>query len=499
MQPTQPTVSIIDQGREGQVVYTEDAGSISGYREFGVGDVLAVISMGSADEWQARQRWAIARRAQILRFVADEMIRQKAPGFRAEIDEARGTILLRGQPGAAPAAPRSDAAWMARYAALKVKLGLIVLVIGVVLAAGAWVKSKVLVVATGPGTPMGSTVRSDTHLATLIQTLQPYTPSLQGDPSAQRNTLSLLLVPLDGSAPTKTTLLTDLRHGSYSLARVIGSDGQRMWVNANGLLAVDLRTQHVVTPEALRRANPQVPAQWLEDARGADVIEGHLQLLSPDHATALAVDPASLKAAVVAPQRLSSSRLSPPSLGHYMAAGVRVAPRQWLGVYSASEMAQGAKPGRWLRPVESARDAREPRRLVRGELDPGGAAPTGSQRIVAMTPLGHAEYQNAAFLRADDKAEPLRLHNPDSVLMLHTVGDALPGGTLAVSRVGIDGQLLWTTDTALHRFKLQQVLPGAHSTAFVGTRPPVPDQVSEPLLVIVDHASGRAITQSLWR
>ena len=44
-----------------------------------------------------------------------------------------------------------------------------------------------------------------------------------------------------------------------------------------------------------------------------------------------------------------------------------------------------------------------------------------------------------------------------------------------------------------------EILPGETSFAFVGTRPPVPDQLSEPLLVIVDNATGRAITHSLWR
>ena len=34
-----------------------------------------------------------------------------------------------------------------------------------------------------------------------------------------------------------------------------------------------------------------------------------------------------------------------------------------------------------------------------------------------MTPLGSDVYLNAAFLRADDKSEPLRLADPDGALM----------------------------------------------------------------------------------
>ena len=43
--------------------------------------------------------------------------------------------------------------------------------------------------------PVGGpcTLRTDTHLATLISQLQPYTPSLHHDPSTKRFTLSVLL------------------------------------------------------------------------------------------------------------------------------------------------------------------------------------------------------------------------------------------------------------------------------------------------------------------
>src|SRR5690606_7173714 len=112
-----------------------------------------------------------------------------------------------------------------------------------------------------------------------------------------------------------------------------------------------------------------------------------------------------------------------------------------------------------------------------------------------------AEYRNAFFLRMDEKSEPLRVANPDSVLMLHTSNGGLAAqGTLLVSRVAIDGaSLLWTVDTGIERFKLEQILPGERLTAFVGTRPPVPDKVSEPLIVLVDHDTGALATHSLWQ
>jgi hypothetical protein len=88
-------VTITERGREGHITYREGLREVSGYHEFGGGDVVAIVSMGSVDEWRARHGWAVDRRAEILRHVAAEVIRQRAPSCSAQIDEARGDILLR--------------------------------------------------------------------------------------------------------------------------------------------------------------------------------------------------------------------------------------------------------------------------------------------------------------------------------------------------------------------------------------------------------------------
>lgn len=115
-----------------------------------------------------------------------------------------------------------------------------------------------------------------------------------------------------------------------------------------------------------------------------------------------------------------------------------------------------------------------------------------------LSVIGDAAYLNAAFLRLDDRSEPVRVRNPDGALMIYT---SEPGrkGTLRVARVDTEGTIIWNADTRLDRFALQQILPGEQSMAFIGTRPRVPDQVPEPLLVIVDNASGAMTTHSLWR
>lgn len=88
-------VIITEEGRSGSVIYQEEGGAITGWWEFSGGDALAIVSMGDAKNWMHGHGWACDRRAEILRFVADEVIRQKAGGSRAEIDEDGGWITIR--------------------------------------------------------------------------------------------------------------------------------------------------------------------------------------------------------------------------------------------------------------------------------------------------------------------------------------------------------------------------------------------------------------------
>lgn len=446
------TITISEHGREGRVVYTEDGGAITGHHEAGGGDVVAIVSMGSVGEWREHHGWALARRGAILRAIAAEVIRRQAPSCTAEVDDAAGTILLRQRVALPAHAPRA-VSWVRRYRELRARFGLIGLAVGLVLVAGAWMKQRVLSVEAGTTVPVSATVRTDAHLATLLSRLQPYTPGLHRDPSRDRYTLSVLLVPLDGSAPRLVPVARDLPAGSFRLARVIGSDGRRLWVQVDGFVGVDPATG------ALTRAD-SLPA-------GLD----------------------------------RGRPLSDPPLTLYQAAGVHVPPAGWLGLHTTADLDSAWRPGRWIRAVESATDApREARLLVRGEVEPDGET-VPALRIRAMTAIADAHYHNASFLRVGQKAGPVRVADPDSVLMIYASGNGVGADTtLRVARVEIaTGALLWDQDTGVHRFALSQILPGDASTAFVGTRPPVPGKVSEPLIVLLDHATGRIATHSLWR
>ncbi len=93
--PRDWSVGISEKGRYGSVTYRETAGSMSFYWEFGGGDVIATIGVVTEAEWAGEHAWAAGRRTEILQRVAGEVIRQKSPNSRADIDDQRGFINIR--------------------------------------------------------------------------------------------------------------------------------------------------------------------------------------------------------------------------------------------------------------------------------------------------------------------------------------------------------------------------------------------------------------------
>jgi hypothetical protein len=89
------SVEVVESGRSGSIKYRESAGSISFYWEFGGGDTVAIIWIDDLALWSTRYPWAIDHRRAILERVAHEVVRQKAPSCRADIDEKGGYIYVR--------------------------------------------------------------------------------------------------------------------------------------------------------------------------------------------------------------------------------------------------------------------------------------------------------------------------------------------------------------------------------------------------------------------
>jgi hypothetical protein len=504
------SVTIVEEGREGRVEYGDGLRTISGYWAFGGGDVVTIVSMGSREDWQRSHAWALDKRAGILRFVADEVIRLRAPSCTAEIDEESGEILIRQgrdavSPAKAAAVPSGQAkavAFVRRYRDVREKFAIAALIVALVGGGLFWLGQKASTVTPVSGVPLRQSLRFDSSdparpggVATLIETTDPYPLDISGRGGDRTGSLSILVTPLDGSNPRLIPFARGLSSGAYSLARILGSDGRTLWFDAAGLRGVRLSDYALVTTNDLRAANPGLDASWWEDARGMDLIAGKLHVMRIDRSAAVNIDPDSLTAVRVPPNP-SNARFERREPADHLAAGIVIAPGAWFGLHSTAELSGEFKPGKWIKSVESSDDAKVMRRLSKGTLS--AASADARFRIGAMTPIGAAEFLEAAFLRLDEQSEPIRLTNPDSVLMVHTSAPGL-AGTLVVSRVDYQGQLLWSTDTGLDRFQLTQILPGQEVLAFVGTRAPVPDKLSEPLVVLVDTATGKATSHSLWR
>lgn len=401
--------------------------------------------------------------------------------------DARG-----GAPGK-PSSPRTlpPESLVTRLSTMKLKLALVVLAAVAVAVAA----RSMFTIASPTGFPLGPSVRTPQHIATLIQALEPYVPSLHRDPANDRYRLALFLYPVDGHSNGRMVPIVKERPvGDFRLARLLGSDSRTVWFAFNGIGGVDLASGKLVGSADLRRANPTLAEAW-DDPRRASV-ERRLRVASPDRQTVLEVDPQTLKAAPVRVERAQTNLPFAVEAKDFLSAGAHPSPGEWLGLHSASEAERDYRPRSRLAGSVHPADAKEPRRLYRGALGP--ELDRGYREILSMQALGGDEYLNAAFVRAGFRQQPLRLSSPDGYLMIYTSAPGL-AGTLVVARTDMSGKLLWKADTGIDRFKLSQILPDERFPAFIGTRPAVPDKVPEPILVVVDTRSGASTTSTLWK
>jgi len=81
--------------RDGYVGYYEGPHAASFYWEFGGDDVVVILHIGQSSGWSRQHPWAADRQREILERVTQEVIRQRAPTCKADIDEAGGYIYFR--------------------------------------------------------------------------------------------------------------------------------------------------------------------------------------------------------------------------------------------------------------------------------------------------------------------------------------------------------------------------------------------------------------------
>ena len=74
------TLAYAQEGRSGYVMYADDISLFSWYFEFGGGDVVVIINIPSAENWEKETDRPLADRQSILEFVAQQSVDDQVPG-----------------------------------------------------------------------------------------------------------------------------------------------------------------------------------------------------------------------------------------------------------------------------------------------------------------------------------------------------------------------------------------------------------------------------------
>ncbi len=325
-----------------------------------------------------------------------------------------------------------------RQSRLKARFAIVVGAIALILVL-LWKTLSPIVQTRTTGAPLGEAVGSPAFIAQLMSRQQTYVPSLHRNPDNDRFDVSLFIRPRDSTA---TARHIDLAEGytaseSYHAADLLGFDGTLLWLLAGEIAAWDHPNNRLIRLDELRRINPDLEALW---PVGHYEVNNRLIVSTRDRKTVVEIDPASLQAT-----RLPTLPPSPhPIPPHPVDA--------------------------WIIPAEA--------RLVES---------AGSTDPVQIGP---------AWVRGAIGSPPMKLGNPESRLHIHWKKIDVPQRMLVVARIATSGAVIWSVDTGID--SLQQILPDSNVTAFIGTRPAVPDKVSEPIMVLINLADGSLSEHSLW-
>ncbi|HMP84899.1 MAG TPA: hypothetical protein PKA41_19580 [Verrucomicrobiota bacterium] len=343
------------------------------------------------------------------------------------------------------------------------------------------------------GTPLGPAFRTPEHLVQIISTQERYLPSLHRNPSKDRFRLDLLVVSIADPARQETfTLIRQQQANALTpMTKILGADGDTVWLQALDIFAVNLKTKRIASGSDLRKANPELEL-FLASAK-PDFTDRFVAV-SPDWSQAYAFSAETLKATACPPppragwmEDQNKGRLE----GSLCSGGV-IGSNEWIAVATPDDARSDFKPGFSISRDFTAGEKDRNRQLYRGTADYSEKRPP----IRSFARLTDTEYRAANFLRVKPGSDILRATNPESVFLIHRAGTEL-FAPHTLTRLTPDGIELWNAATGIGR--LEQVLPGADSIALIGERPPVPNKVSEPILVLVNTATGTTSTVSLWR
>ena len=91
-------VTISEHGRAGTVDYAEDGRSARFDWEFAGAGAVAFVMVPTAAEWTTRTPFGADRRDEVLRRVADEVVRQKCPGCTWTLDADTIHVIPKAKP-----------------------------------------------------------------------------------------------------------------------------------------------------------------------------------------------------------------------------------------------------------------------------------------------------------------------------------------------------------------------------------------------------------------
>lgn len=295
------------------------------------------------------------------------------------------------------------------------------------------------------GHPVGRVVRAGSHLGVLMETRDPYLPSLKGTNERDaRYSYALWLIPETGDGNVRTIHLSrGVQSGSRS--HTIGVhhvDSGIIWLAIENLQGIDIASGQLVT------------------------------------------QPASASIANTPISQLMGSNEHP--LEQYRAQNVTLPSGEWLFFATDDEANADLTPGTRLYDNSTAKGTYKPRTLRRISVQPGPIP-----RIDAAALVSAQAFRNGAFMRETKGGPVVRFTNPDGFLVVHDAGDPVHPG-VHLSRVNTDGTIAWTADTGIGHLK--QVLPHDALPVFVGE---LPNQLTEPALSVVRLQDGTVKSVSL--
>lgn len=315
-------------------------------------------------------------------------------------------------------------------------LGLIVVILvllGAGLAAWHFVSIKSI------GLPLGLAFRTPTHILQLINTTERYLPTLHRAPGKDRFRIDLLAICI--ADPTRQETFTLLRQQQANaltpVTKILGADGDVVWIQALDIFAVNLKTKRIAREADLRKANPEL-ALFLPSARAE--FTDRFVAVSPNWSQAYSFSADTLKATACPPPPRDSGMeaLSKDRIEGSLCSGGLVSASAWIAVATPEDAKRDFKPGFSLPRDFTAGEKDHIRQLYRGTANTNEPRP----RIENSERFSATEYRAATFLRAKPGGAILQTENPDSLFLLHRTGKEL-FAPFTLTRLAPDGKSIW--------------------------------------------------------